>query len=130
MNVLDENIPIAERELLRRSNIPVRHAGHEIGRKGMKDDEIIPFLLGLRRPTFFTLDAGFFRRDFRHSRYCIVHLAAGQYETARFVHRFLRQRTFRTQAARMGCVIRVSRAGLWVWQIRESGQQRHQWDGE
>jgi len=56
MNVLDENISRIQRQLLQDWHIPVRHIGYELGRKGMKDDEIIPFLLTLQQPTLFTLD--------------------------------------------------------------------------
>lgn len=62
MNVLDENISRIQCQLLRHWRIPVRHIGYEIGRKGMKDDEIIPFLLTLQRPTFFTLDWDYLKR--------------------------------------------------------------------
>jgi hypothetical protein len=54
MNVLDENISISQRNVLKTWHIPARHIGYDIGRKGMKDDEIIPLLLTLTRPTFFT----------------------------------------------------------------------------
>jgi hypothetical protein len=51
MNVLDEQIPEDQRRLLRSWRVPVRHIGYDIGRQGIKDPEIIPFLLALRRPT-------------------------------------------------------------------------------
>ena len=41
MNILDENIPESQRTLLRSRRIAVRQIGHDLGRKGMKDDEII-----------------------------------------------------------------------------------------
>ena len=44
MNILDENIIDGQRRLLNSWRIPVRQVGYEIGRKGMKDREIIPFL--------------------------------------------------------------------------------------
>jgi hypothetical protein len=50
MNVLDENISRIQRQLLQNWRIPVRHIGYEIGQKGMKDNEIIPFLID-RSPT-------------------------------------------------------------------------------
>jgi len=87
------------------------------GRKGMKDDEIIPLLCSLRRPTFFTRDLGFYERDLCHAQYCLVCIAVGQYEAAAFVRRLLRHPEFDTQAKRMGTVIRVSRGGLRVWRL-------------
>ena len=63
MIVLDENFTESQRQLLRGWRISVRQIGYDIGRSGMDDDEIIPFLLRLRRPTFFTLDRGFYKRE-------------------------------------------------------------------
>lgn len=40
----------------------------------MKDDEIIPLLHGLNRPTFFTLDDDFFKPNLRHAQYCLIYL--------------------------------------------------------
>jgi len=62
---------------LRSWRVPIRHFGYDIGRKGMKDESIIPFLLTLPRPTFFTLDWDYFNRNLRHARYCLVHLMLG-----------------------------------------------------
>jgi hypothetical protein len=52
MIILDENIPDSQRQLLRGWRIRVHQIGHEIGRSGMKDKEIIPLLHNLRAPTF------------------------------------------------------------------------------
>ena len=59
MNILDENVPMNQRQILQSWRISIRQIGCDVGRKGMKDDEIIPFLHSLRRPTFFTRDLGF-----------------------------------------------------------------------
>ena len=69
MNVLDENISRIQRQLLQDWHIPVRHIGYELGRKGMKDDEIIPFLLTLQQPTLFTLDWDYDKRSLCHGSY-------------------------------------------------------------
>ena len=37
-----------------------RQIGVELGHKGMQDEEVIPFLLTLRRPTLFTRDLGLY----------------------------------------------------------------------
>ena len=42
----------------------------------------------------------------------------GQNEAAVFVRRFLRHPNFNTQLKRMGCVVRVSHAGLTFWRLR------------
>ena len=117
MNILDENVLRSQRQLLQSWRISIRQIGHDIGQKGMKDDEIIPFLHSLSRPTFFTRDLGFYDRNLRHGGYYLVCMAIEKYEAATFVRRLLRHPEFNTQAKRMGTVIRVSRAGLRVWRL-------------
>ena len=116
MNVLDENISTIQRQLLRGWHIPVRHIGYDVGRKGMKDDEIIP-LLTFRQPTFFTLDWDYSERGLCHARYCLVYLDVSRDETAIFIRRLLRHQEFDTHAKRRGAVMRVSYAGLFVWRL-------------
>lgn len=53
MNILDENIVDDQRQLWRSWRISIRQIGVDIGRAGMKDEEIITLLHGLNRPTFF-----------------------------------------------------------------------------
>lgn len=127
MIVLDENFPESQRQLLRSWRIPVRQIGYEVGRRGMKDDEIIPFLLQLRRPTFFSLDLGFYKRSQCHARYCLVCLDVRQYEAASFVRRLLRHEEFDTTAKRLGAVIRVSHRGLAVWRLHREEERHLNW---
>ena len=68
MNILDENIPKPQRELLEGRGISVRQVGVNIGRKGLLDEEIIPLLQRLRHPTFFTRDSDFYDRRLCHYR--------------------------------------------------------------
>ena len=56
MIILDENFPESQRQLLRGWRVSLRQIGYEVGRKGMQDEEILPFLRHRRRTTFFTLD--------------------------------------------------------------------------
>ncbi len=65
MNLLDENFPDDQRDLLRKFGVSVRQVGHEVGRFGISDEEIIPLVLRFRNATFFTHD-----RDFSGSRFC------------------------------------------------------------
>jgi hypothetical protein len=74
VNILDENVPESQRLLLRSRRVAVRQIGLDMGRTGMTDDEIIPLLHQLNRPTFFTLDADFCDRRLCHEGYCLVHL--------------------------------------------------------
>jgi hypothetical protein len=108
MNVLDENVPDSQLEILRSRRVPVRQIGLDIGRKGMKDDEIIPLLLQLDRPTFFTLDGDFHDRRLCHDRYCLVHLDVEEEVAAEYIRRLLRQKAFKSKKSRMGQVIRIS----------------------
>ena len=51
MNILDENIIASQRQRLRSWRITVQQIGVDIARKGLQDEEIIPFLHQLHRPT-------------------------------------------------------------------------------
>ncbi|MCP4356495.1 MAG: hypothetical protein GY796_00560 [Chloroflexi bacterium] len=117
MNILDENIPRNQRELLKSWRVSIRQIGYDISRKGIQDDEIIPFLHQLRRPTFFTRDSDFFNHKLCHQRYCLVYMDVDKYEAAIFVRRALRHPELDTQAKRMGAVIRVSHRGLSLYRM-------------
>lgn len=128
MNILDENINKSQREILQSWRIRVHQIGYDVSRKGIKDDEIIPFLMEKRRITFFTRDLGFHEPKLCHTRYCLVCLAVGRYEVATFVRRLLRHPETDTQAKRMGTVIRVSSAGLQVWKLHAEKEIFLPWD--
>lgn len=117
MIILDENIPRNQRELLRAWRIRVRQVGVDIGPPGMADEQIVPFLRRLRRPTFFTRDEDFFGPALCHARYALIVLAVHRDETAIFVRRLLSHSALDTQAKRMGTVVRVARAGLLIWRL-------------
>lgn len=127
MNILDENIVNNQRQLMRSWRIQVRQIGHDIGRKGLPDEEIIGLLLRSRRPTFFTRDLGFYDRRLRHARYGLVCVAVDKYEVAVFVRRLLSHRALNTQAKRMGKVIRVTHSGLSVWRLRNEEELSLSW---
>jgi hypothetical protein len=127
MIVLDENFPESQRQLLRSWRIPIRQIGYEVGRAGMKDDEIIPLLHQLRRPTFFSLDLGFYRRTNGHARYCIVCLDVGDYDAATFLRRLLKHPFFDSEAKRLNRVVRLSYVGITFWQTGSAGEQRVSW---
>ena len=127
MILLDENFPESQRQLLRSWRIRPQQIGYETGRKGMQDEEIIPFLHQLRRPTFFTLDDDFYKRDLCHAGYCLVFINSGQYEAASFVRRILRHTQFNAQTKRMGTVIRVSQIGISVWYLHAEEEVFVEW---
>ncbi len=117
MNVLDANVFADQRLILRRWRIPSRQIGVDLGVKGMSDENIIPLLLELRRPTLFTLDADFYWPSLRHDRYCLVWLNVRGVEAAEYIRRFLRHPEFNTQAKRMSAVVAIAPAGLSVWRV-------------
>ena len=127
MIILDENFPESQRQLLRGWHVPLRQIGYEVGRKGMQDEEILPFLRYRRRTTFFTLDLGFYRRQLCHARYCLVCVDVGQYAAAAFVRRLLRHRQFDTEAKRLATVIRLSQRGLAVWRLHAEEELHVDW---
>ena len=127
MNVLDENIPEDQRQLLRGWRVRTRQIGHDVGRKGMKDEEVIPFLHRLGSLTFFTRDLGFYERSLCHANYCLACLAVSQYDAASFIRRFLGHPGFDTQAKRLGKVVRVSPTRINAWRLNCTDQEDLLW---
>jgi len=125
--LLDENILENQRVLLEASRIRSRQVGVDVGRKGMKDEEIIVLLRRHRNVTFFTRDAGFYQADLRQRRFCVVVMSVGQTEVATFIRRFLRHPSFDSQEKRMGRVVRVSHTGLALWRLRSPIQSHIAW---
>lgn len=127
MIVLDENILISQRAQLLQWRIAAKHLEYDLGKEGMQDESIIPYLLTLTRPTLFTMDEGFYRRRQNHRKYCVVYLNVDDREAARFIRAFLRHKDFRTQAARLGCVIRVTPANISVWRLHAEREVTIAW---
>jgi len=127
VNILDENIPEDQRQLLESWRIRTRQIGSNIGRKGMKDNEILPLLLQSRNCTFFTRDQDFYERGLCHGRYCLACLAVDKDEVATFVRRLLQNPELDTNAKRMGLVIRASHIGLSVWRRDAKKEARLNW---
>jgi hypothetical protein len=80
--VLDENILEAQRLLLEASRFAPKQIGVSIGRKGLRDEEIIVLLRRQRGVTFYTRDGDFYRPDLRHRSYCLVATSISQNEVA------------------------------------------------
>jgi hypothetical protein len=125
--MLDENLLEDQRQLLRKWRISVRQIGHDIGHKGMQDEEVIPLLLTLHRPTFFTFDFDFYQRTLCHMRYCLVCMEVGRHEVATYVRRSLQYPEFNTAAKRMGKVIRLSSVQLVAWELRKGQERTFDW---
>ena len=127
MNLLDENIIESQRRELRDRGVSIRQIGVDVGRKGMKDGDIIRLLHQRNRVTFFTRDDDFYTRRLCHQGYCLVYLDVDDDEVAEFVRRTLRHREFNTRAKRMGTVIRVSLERLHVWRKRAKREETVHW---
>jgi len=128
MNILDENILLSQHDQLRARKVHFRQIGMEIGRSGMKDrNDIIPLLHTLHRPTFFSCDHGFYRAQLRHAGYCLVWLDVLDDEAAAYIRRLLRHQAFRTQAQRMGKVVRARHSGVSYWHLHERKERIVNW---
>lgn len=130
MNVLDENIPKQQRQLLESWRVHLRQIGVNIGWLGMQDEEIIPLLLKHRRITFFTRDSDFYKSELLHAKYCLVFLAIEKNETATFIRRFLRHPSFNTQTKRQGNILRVSRIGISALRVNAQRESHFAWQYE
>ena len=127
MNLLDENFPEDQRPLLQEWHIAFRQVGREFSRLGVKDPDIIPLLHRHGGTTFFTLDQGFFDRALVHPAYCLVWLNTRADDAAWFVRCFLRHPEFRSQAKRMGVVVRVHHEGIQFWRRGATTFRRVTW---
>jgi hypothetical protein len=85
------------------------------------------FLHYLRRPTFFTRDRGFYRREVCHRQYGIVCLEVAPEAVAIFVRRVLRHPRLNTQAKRLGTVVRASHRGLGLCRLHVQEEEILRW---
>ncbi len=115
MNLLDENVTRDQADLLTQWGIRFRSISRDLGCQGIQDDNIIPFLLRLKHPTFLTRDEDFFERRLLHSRYALVWFDVDAGQTAFFIRRFLSHPSFRTSAQRLGRIISVRPQGMAYW---------------
>lgn len=127
MNVLDEHFPLDQREQLRQWRIRTRHIGFDLGQPGMQDEQIIVLLRRLARPTLFTRDEDFYRRRLGHAHYALVFLDIQSDDSAEYVRRVLRHPEFNTISSRLGCVVRVTAAGLTAWRLRRQAVDHVAW---
>jgi hypothetical protein len=129
MNLLDENIRQDQEEILWKWRIKFRRISRELARPGIQDPDIIPLLHRLKHPTLFTHDQDFSKPALAHRAYCLVWLDLFDGDGALFIRRFLRHPAFRTQAQRMGKVVRVHPDTLQFWQAGSAGRVAVKWGG-
>ena len=115
MNVLDENITRDQAEILELWGIRCQSLSRDLAAQGIADDNVIPLLLRLKRPTFLTRDADFYEGDLAHRNYALVWLDVDRSETAYFVRRFLKDKRFKMKSQRLGKVFRVHHNGVEYW---------------
>jgi hypothetical protein len=66
VNLLDENIPLEQRDILLARGIRCRVVGQQIAQLSIGDDNLLTLLHRLKQPTLFTRDKDFFARDLCH----------------------------------------------------------------
>jgi hypothetical protein len=125
--VLDENILEGRRLLLEASRLSPRQIGVDVGRKGMKDDEIRRVSAPAAKHHIFHARRWFLSASVAPSALLRGLMNVGQNEIAMFVRRLLRHTHFDAQAKRMGGVIRVSHAGLALWRLRSQAEIHDVW---
>ena len=127
MNVLDENIPRDQADLLRQWNVRLRSVSRDLGYQGITDEDIVPLLLRLKKPTPLTRDEDFWDRQLAHARYAIIWLDVEVEETAFWIKRFLGHPLFRTNAQRLGRIVRVRAGGIEYWTPNASAVTHIEW---
>jgi predicted nuclease of predicted toxin-antitoxin system len=115
VNVLDENITRDQADLLQKWGVRCRSISRDLGAQGISDENIIPLLLRLKKPTLLTRDLDFFDQRLVHSSYALVWFDVDRAETAFFVRRFLRDPRFCKSSQRLGKVIHVNAGGIEYW---------------
>jgi hypothetical protein len=117
MLVLDENVSENEIWRLRKAGIALRVIGVDIAPKSISDENIVPLLLTLKKPTFFTRDRDFWNADLCHPKYALVFLDVPEIEgeVARHIRLFLRDPRFKTAASRLGKVFQIQPSAIRYW---------------
>ena len=127
MNILDANIIAGQRDLLARWRIPFRQIGRELAHRYDTDDAIVPQLLRLKAPAFFTRDRDFWKPALCHPALCFVWLDVPASQAARYIRAFLRHPAFKTRTARLGKVVHVHTAGIVFYRERHAKAEQMTW---
>lgn len=97
----------------------------------MIDDDRVPDLLRrLNHPTFVTIDDGFWDREYRDKRYCILYIAVSddqQFKIPALLRQLFRLTEFKTKAARMGKVARISSTRIEYLQVNDETIHTLKW---
>lgn len=96
----------------------------------IKDDRVLQILWELKRPTFVTIDSGFYDKRHCDRRYCLVYFVLTSLEQNQLpdlLRQLLRLPEFETKAARMGKVVRVSKTDVRYWHLKADEEHRFEW---
>ena len=99
------------------------------GRRATDDVHIAVRLRTIRHVTFFSGDRDFFtkRLEFGHSSLAIVFVDATASRFPELVDRFLRHRSSKTHASRMGRVFKLNEQAVTVWRVSDRSQTEMHW---
>lgn len=130
MLIIDENVSEIEVWRLREWGIAVRQIGPDVAAASISDENVLPILHRLKRPTFFTRDQDFWNPRLVHPNYCLVFVDIREHEglVAGTIRRFLRHTAFDTHAKRMGKVVRLHPGGVSFWQRGKGILQSVAWE--
>ena len=86
------------------------------------DERVPEILCTLKKPTFITIDHGFWNRRLCHEKYCIVFAeltSSQQHLIPSLLRRLFRLTEFRTRGARMSKVARLDEQNVTFWEARK-----------
>ena len=120
MYLLDENITKDQKELLERWRFHVKQIGVDFELKGIKDEQIVTLLQQTNGILFITRDSDFFKKEYCHSKYCIVFLDIEKYEVAYFIRKFLKHPLFNNNNKRMGKVFKITQTFIQYYNLKSN----------
>ena len=126
-HLFDENFPARAVYAVRRRVASVAQLAGDWGESGWLDVEQILPQLHRSKATFHTLDAGLFKRQYRHADYCLVYYAVPEGKLENWVLQFLRHHQFNTHAKRLGKVVQVSNSKIAYWELHEPQRKEIAW---
>jgi len=89
-------------------------------REIIKDDRVLTILIHLEKPTLVTIDMGLWKKRYCDRHYCILYFAlldTQQNQIPSLLRQVFRLETFKTKAARMGKVARITFTQVSYWEL-------------
>src|SRR5258708_16672019 len=97
------------------------------------DDRVPSILLAINKPTFLTIDQGFWSRRWCNPNYCVLYFALRSDQQARIpdlLRRLMRLPEFQTQSRRNGKIAIVCLESVEYWQWQMTDPQRITWKAD